>query len=513
MGFMKLLLKPLFLAIAALLVGLPGARSQAVPAVPVTPRASPEAAALLRLLNKASGKFILSGQHNFPNVKSRNSEFASKYIGKTPVIWGTDWGHAKAGDSDSYLARPDIVREAIRQHNLGSIVAICWHAVPPTANEPITFRQLPGSDPKQLRSVQGKLLDEQFRDVLTPGTALYTQWCAQVDQIAVFLKQLQDAHVPVLWRPYHEMNGDWFWWGGRTGQYSTIALYKQIFDRLVNFHHLNNLVWVWSMDRPSTPEREFVKFFPGSEFVDVLSLDVYGNDFGQSYYDGLVGLSQGKPVALAEVGSPPTPEILTQQPKWVYYMTWAGMVRNTPKKQYNTLMADSRVLGLEDRAYGDLTGEYRKACGLAPLHFESATPNFSGRWVLDEEKSDFGKTGSGMAPSTLEVLQDGKTLSVKTTRVVEYGDDQVSSETLLLDGSKSQSEFMNSPKVATAQVSSDGGRIVVDSTVTLTRGQPGAKIVSKDTWELIDSGTELSIHRVGTSMRGTQDITMVFDRK
>jgi hypothetical protein len=85
-----------------------------------------------------------------------------------------------------------------------------------------------------------------------------------------------------------------------------------------------------------------------------------------------------------------------------------------------------------------------------------------------------------------QVLQEGKTLTVKTTRVVEYGDDQVSSETMLLDGSESHSDFMDSPRVATAVVSPDGDRIVVPSTVILTWGQPGAKIVSKDTWELVD---------------------------
>jgi len=70
------------------------------------------------------------------------------------------------------------------------------------------------------------------------------------------LKQLQDANVPVLWRPYHEMNGDWFWWGGRyDGKYTTAALYRQIFDRLVNYHKLNNLIWIWSVDRPSQPGR------------------------------------------------------------------------------------------------------------------------------------------------------------------------------------------------------------------------------------------------------------------
>ena len=196
-------MKALCCAAVALLACSPALNAEGAVAKPVTPQASPEATALLQVLYDISGRYTLTGQHNFPNTKSRNSQFAARYIGKTPAIFGTDWGHAKAGDSDSYLARPDIVQEAIRQHQLGSLVTICWHAVPPTADEPITFRQLPGSDPKALKSVQGKLLDEQFKDVLTPGTALYIKWCSQVDEIAVFLKQLQDAHVPVLWRPYH----------------------------------------------------------------------------------------------------------------------------------------------------------------------------------------------------------------------------------------------------------------------------------------------------------------------
>ena len=481
-------------------------------AKPVTPNASPEAAALLQFLYDISGKYTLTGQHNYPNTKSRNSQFAAKYIGKTPVIFGSDWGHAKAGDSDSYLARPDIVQEAIRQHQMGAIVALCWHAVPPTADEPITFRQLPGSDPKKLTSVQGRLLDEQFRDVLTPGTVLYERWCAQVDEIAVFLKQLQDAHVPVLWRPYHEMNGDWFWWGGRTGQYSTIALYKQIFDRLVNHHHLNNLVWVWSMDRPSTPARAHALFFPGAEFVDVLALDVYGNDFAQSYYDSIAALSQGKPMALAEVGNPPSPEILKQQPRWAYYMTWAAMVRNTPKKDYAALMQDPQVLSLEDPAFWAATASYREACGLAPLHFEPASADFSGVWVLNEEKSDLGKMGAAMAPARLEVAQHGSDLSVKTTRVVEYADDQVTEEKMILDGSESKSEFMNSPRVATARLAEDGSKIVVESVVTFTWGAPGSKMTSRDTWSLVDGGKELLIQRHVSSPRGEQDMAMVFVR-
>jgi mannan endo-1,4-beta-mannosidase len=506
-------MKPHFKAlIFAALVGAQARLAEGQVAKPVTPNASPEAVALLQLLYDISGKYTLTGQHNYPNTKGRNSQFAAKYIGKTPVIFGSDWGHAKPGDSDSYLARPDIVLEAIRQHQLGAIVALCWHAVPPTADEPITFRQLPGSDPKMLKSVQGKLLDEQFKDVLTPGTALYNHWCEQVDVIAGYLKQLQDAHVPVLWRPYHEMNGDWFWWGGRTGQYSTIALYRQMFDRFVNYHHLNNLVWVWSMDRPSTPERAHAKFFPGIDCVDVLALDVYGSDFAQSYYDSIASLSQGKPMALAEVGSPPSPEVLVQQPRWAYYMTWASMVRNTPRSEYAALMRDPRVLSLQDPAYWAVAEPYRKACGLPPLHIEPAPADYSGLWVLNEEKSQLGKMGAAMAPARLEIAQHGTDLSIKTTRIVEYANDQVSEENLKLDGSSSKSEFMNSPRVTKAHLSPSDDKIVIESVVTFTWGAPGTTMNSTETWSLLDAGRTLSIQRHSVSSRGVQDMTMIFSR-
>jgi mannan endo-1,4-beta-mannosidase len=272
---------------------------------PVTSNASPEAIALLKFLYSISGKYTLSGQHNYPNIKDRNSRFAAEYTGKTPAVFSTDWGFARNGDTDSYLARPDIVEECKRQYQLGSIITICWHAVPPTADEPITFRSLPGTKAESLASVQGQLLDQQFKDILTPGTELYNRWCAQVDNIAFYLKKLQEARVPILWRPYHEMNGDWFWWGGRRGEYSTKALYLQLFDRLVNHHKLNNLIWVWSVDRPLRPGMEFQDYYPGNEYLDILALDVYSSDFKQSYYDALVDLSRGKPLVLGEVGNPP----------------------------------------------------------------------------------------------------------------------------------------------------------------------------------------------------------------
>jgi mannan endo-1,4-beta-mannosidase len=89
---------------------------QAAPAKPVTPNASPEARALLQLIYNLSGKYTLTGQHNFPMARDNNSRFAADYTGKIPVIWSTDFGFAKEGDKDSYLVRSAMVEEAKRQN-------------------------------------------------------------------------------------------------------------------------------------------------------------------------------------------------------------------------------------------------------------------------------------------------------------------------------------------------------------------------------------------------------------
>lgn len=480
---------------------------------PVTPNALPEARALLQLLYDISGRYTLTGQHNYPNIRDRNTRFATNYIGETPIVFSTDFGFAKSGDTDSYLARPDIVQECIRQHRLGSLITICWHAVPPTANEPVTFRKLPNGNPNALASVQGQLLDEQFKELLTPGTPLYQHWCAQVDAIAVYLKQLQEAHVPVLWRPYHEMNGDWFWWGGRTGEYSTERLYRQIFDRLVNHHQLKNLIWVWSMDRVTKPEMVHEKYFPGLQYVDVLGLDVYRNDFAQKYYDSLEKLSGGKPLTLAEVGNPPTLAILQTQPRWTYYVVWAGMVRNTIRKQYDTLMDGDRYLNLEDATYGNTSATYRRACGLDPVLNLVRRTDFSGTWLLDENRSDFGRMGASNAPTKFEIHQNDTSLLWRSTRVLEFADDQITEESVTLDGRESKSEFMNSPRVTTALPAEHDRSMKLHSTTSLSWGAPGVKMVTDETWTLAERGRFLSIHRVVQSPMGSQESTLVYERR
>jgi mannan endo-1,4-beta-mannosidase len=336
---------------------------------PVTPGASPEAAELLNFVYRISGQHTLSGQHNFPADKDRHTAAAARAWGKTPAIFGKDWGFAKEGDKDSAYVRNEIVEELKDQYKSGALVVMCWHEVPPTADEPVTFmgRRSGGvaTNLTSLNTVQGRLTEAQYKDLLTPGTELHRRWCAQVDVLVPYLKKLEAARVPLLWRPFHEMNGTWFWWGGRHGEYGTAALYKMMFDRLVKFHKIKNLLWVWSVDRPEGTSLKFEECWPGPEYVDILSLDCY-REFKQSYYDDLLKQANGKPIALGEVAGNLSLPVLEAQPKWTWWMVWAGSgVRGEATNRLAAMVNDPRSWSLSDP-------DYRKA--IAPIRVASGLP-------------------------------------------------------------------------------------------------------------------------------------------
>ena len=294
---------------------------------PVNPHATPEARALLAYLYSISGKGTIAGQHNYPNDGSRWTDLAFDLTGKYPGLFGQDFGFSGGDDKDSVLSRPAMIEEAERQYRNGAVIALTWHEVRPTDDEPVGFRD----------SVQGHLTDYEWKELLTPGSPLNQRWCAQVDMVAGYLRQLRDAHVPVLFRAYHEMNGSWFWWGGRPGKDGSAALYRMIYDRFVNVHHLDNLVWVWNVNAPGGSAGPIEGYYPGAQFADVVTMDIYGA-FKQSFYTSMIDLAAGKPIALAEVGAMPTPEVLEQQPRWTYFMTWSEWIRSA-----NTLEAAQAI--------------------------------------------------------------------------------------------------------------------------------------------------------------------------
>jgi mannan endo-1,4-beta-mannosidase len=315
--------------------------SQAPPSVyncePVNPDSAPEARALLKTVCAVSGKGILSGQHNYPNQRSLDTDRVQAITGKYPAIWGSDFGFTDGEDKDAITHRDLMIEEAKKQAAAGSIIYLCWHVVRPTEEEPVK----PGIGWRE--SVQAKLTDDQWAELITPDTPLHKRWERYVDTAAGYLKQLQDAHIAVLWRPMHENNGGFFWWGGRPGVGGTQQLYREMYARMVYVHHLDNLVWVWNQNAPSGNAAEFFDYFPGKQYVDIVSYDNYG-PLKDSYYYSMLALADGKPVALGEVGRPPSAEVLKTQTKWAWFMVWAGMVNDGIK----TVYADPHTLNRGD---------------------------------------------------------------------------------------------------------------------------------------------------------------------
>lgn len=164
---------------------------------PVNAKASPEARSLLKFFYEIDGNYTLTGQHNTPSQINYWSQRAYDLTGKYPAVFGQDLGFSGGADKDSVLARAALLEEIKVQHQRGAVITLTWHAVCPTDDEPVTFRE----------SVQRKLSDFEWEELITPGTRLYERWRVQADEIAGFLRQLREANIPVLWRPYHEVHG------------------------------------------------------------------------------------------------------------------------------------------------------------------------------------------------------------------------------------------------------------------------------------------------------------------
>ncbi|MEE9430396.1 MAG: glycosyl hydrolase [Melioribacteraceae bacterium] len=304
------------------------------------PNASKEAKALLTYLNSISGKYILSGQHNYATELNRSTDSVKSITGKYPAMWGCDM---EGLISDSSFTRQNVIDEVIRQYEKGSIITIMYHQVKPFDDDTLGFR----------RSVKGRVTDDEWKKIVTPGTEYNNMLIEKLDSVANYLKQLRDKKIPILWRPYHEMNGMWFWYGDRKGEDGFVKLWKIIYERYVHHHKLNNLIWVWNPNAPrywkDDEAYDYHLFYPGDDYVDILATDIYKNDYKQSHHDDLIKLANGKLVAIGECGILPTPEILKEQSKFVWFMDWARFVweENEPKK-VRALYNYEKVLTLDE---------------------------------------------------------------------------------------------------------------------------------------------------------------------
>ncbi|QHW32078.1 beta-mannosidase [Paenibacillus rhizovicinus] len=282
----------------------------------INPNASAETVALWNYLNSLFGKHIVTGQHTASSFSpAKEFTYIRNVTGKQPAIRGFDllsYSHATetADPTDHKLLEIEENKGSVETaiewttvHN--GIVTMTWHWYAPTGGKDKTFYT--------------KNTDFILPLALKPGTKEHELLLADMDYVAEQLKKLRDRNVPVLWRPLHEADGAWFWWGA-FGAEPCKQLWRLMYDRFTNLHQLNNLIWVWNSS--------VAEWYPGEGETDIDSCDIYApsGNYGplRKPYEHVDALAGGKKlVALGENGSIPDPDLLQAgRTAWLWYMTW-----------------------------------------------------------------------------------------------------------------------------------------------------------------------------------------------
>jgi mannan endo-1,4-beta-mannosidase len=299
-------------------------------------------AATRALYNYLVSKFtyrIISGQTNDWYDK------INPIAGKTPLLRAFDFQHYTQGYAWKWInngfgfgAEDDgQVQKAIDWYNATAkqgIVSFHWHW------------HSPGGGTAGTNTFYTNSTTFDVTQAVIPATPENVKILQDIDAIAAQLKRLQTAGVPVLWRPLHEAGGGWFWWGAK-GPTACKKLYNIIYDRLTNYHGLNNLIWVWS-----TPETDW---YPGNDSVDIIGHDSYPGNYNydpqKSAFDRLYQLTNGtKLIAMSENGPIPNPDdCLKNDAPWSYFMSWSDLVSAQNTNQHIIdVYTNPNVLTLEN---------------------------------------------------------------------------------------------------------------------------------------------------------------------
>lgn len=233
--------------------------------------------------------------------------------GDFPAIMGFDLGGIELGNECNLddVSFAFMKRAAIEHHRRGGIITYSWHPKNP----------LTGGDAWDTTS------SEVVKSILDGGQC-HDAFMGWLSNAADFLDGLRDAQgnaIPVIFRPWHEHTGSWFWWGRElctTEEYT--ALWKMTYDYLTGERGLSHMVWAYSPGAGNS-EEIYMERYPGDEMVDLLGLDCYqygsDEDFMKTLDDALtymdrLGEEHGKVTALTEAGF----EGITE-PHW-----WTGVL-------------------------------------------------------------------------------------------------------------------------------------------------------------------------------------------
>ncbi len=282
---------------------------------PVNKNASLKAGELLNYLSETAGKAIITGQHTQTNPMEEIA-YIERHTGKQPKLRGFELLSYSPNINYS-----DATKECLTEidENRGTLETAMRWAKETDGIATFTFHwfsPLGGRD----KSFYAKNTDFDATRVLVDNTPEREAFFHDIDSIAGQLEPFCKADIPILWRPFHESDGRWFWWGAKGAEVAR-ELYKLMFRRYTDIHRLNNLLWVWNCNVPEG--------YPGDEYVDIISVDVYlskyrATDYAQEYRKLIDATSTNKTAALAEVGYIPDIGLLEQSRiPWAYYMTWS----------------------------------------------------------------------------------------------------------------------------------------------------------------------------------------------
>ena len=270
---------------------------------------------LLNFLEETDGRKIITGQHTQTNPMEE-IDYIREVTGAEPLLRGFELlsysPNINYEDADEdcltevYENRGTVETALDWAKNTNGIVTLTFH----------WFSPIGGRD----KSFYSKNTDFDAEKILMENTPERDAFYRDMDVIAEQLRKFQEADVPVLWRPFHEAEGDWFWWGAK-GPGVASKLYCMMFEYYTNVLHLDNLLWVWNC-----PIKEA---YPGDAYVDVISVDIYlekyeKTDYYKEYKNLVNQTSSNKVAALAEIGYLPDIALLEQSHvPWAYYMTWS----------------------------------------------------------------------------------------------------------------------------------------------------------------------------------------------
>lgn len=295
--------------------------------LPVNKNASKEAIELLNYLEKTAGKQIISGQHT-QTIPMEEIAYIKDKTGKEPKLRGFELLSYSPNINYDDASEPCLTEV---YENRGTLEeALKWG----TESDGIItfsfhwFSPLGGRD----KAFYSEHTDFDPEKVLIEGTDERKAFYSDLDKIAKLIKPFTDKHIPILWRPFHESDGKWFWWG-RKGPKVASELYKLVYHLFVDEYHLDNLLWVWNC--------RLEEGYPGDEYVDVISVDVYlenyaKTDYKKEYEDLIKATTTNKVAALAEIGYLPDIDMLSKSNvPFAYFMTWSKEF--IIGEQYNTV--------------------------------------------------------------------------------------------------------------------------------------------------------------------------------